>query len=159
MNENEIMTENMADENVDYIAAINELKANSVDRKHYDKLKLENKRLLDTLISGGQIEQTKEVVDKDKLRKELYVDKSCKSNLEYWTKTMQLRDAIIEDGGQDPFCANGTKIAPTMEDFAAADRVAAGINHCIEVADGDNSIFTNELQRIMVDVPIPRRKR
>ena len=97
MNENE---NNQAVETTetDYIAAINDLKANSVDRSLYNKLKDENKRLLDTLISGGQIESPKEKVDMNQLRKELYGSDQTMSNLDYWTKTMELREAIIESG-------------------------------------------------------------
>lgn len=58
MNEQEILTnsvsgEETSNDSVDYIAAINEMKQNSVSRQQYEKLKQENKELLDTLINGG----------------------------------------------------------------------------------------------------------
>lgn len=158
MNENE---NNQAVETTetDYISAINDLKANSVDRSLYNKLKDENKRLLDTLISGGQIENPKEKADINQLRKELYGGDQTMSNLDYWTKTMELREAIIDSGKPDPFVPQGKNIVATDEDKATAQRVADGIQHCIDMADGDNVVFTNELQRIMVDTaPIRRRK-
>lgn len=149
----------IVEEGTDYIAAINEIKANSVDKKLYDKVKDENKRLLDTLISGGQIEAPREEVDVDELRKDLYGGGPSISNLDYWTKTMKLREALIERGDKDPFLPAGSKVIATDEDIAAANRVADGIQHCIDVAGGDNLVFTNELQRIMVDtVPMRRRK-
>ena len=40
----------------DYLAAINELKQNSVDRSEYDKLKAENKKLINAVVNGQQIE-------------------------------------------------------------------------------------------------------
>lgn len=144
---------------VDYIAAINELKNNTVDKELYNKMKEENKRLLDTLISGGQLEVEKEKVDMNQLRSDLYGSGQTLSNLDYWKKTMELREAIMETGAKDPFLPYGTKVVPTEEDVAAANRVANGIQHCLDVADGDNLVFTNELQRIMVDtMPIRRRK-
>lgn len=147
-------------EEIDYIAAINELKANSVDREKYMKLKDENQRLLDTLINGGEIEvQKQESVDINQLRKELYGGGQTLSNLDYWTKTMKLREAIMEDGKPDPFVPQGKNVVATDEDRAAAAKVAQAIQHCIDVAEGENLVFTNELQRIMVDTaPIRRRK-
>lgn len=158
MNENETRTQEA--EGVDYIAAIEELKANSVNRDLYNKLKDENSRLLNTLISGGQLEvQPEEKVDMNQLRKELYGGDQAMSNLDYWTKTMKLREAIIESGKPDPFTPQGKNIVATDEDRAAAQKVADGIQHCIDIAEGDNLVFTNELQRIMVDTaPIRRRK-
>ena len=158
MNEEKITTE-MQDHDNDYIAALQELKANTVDIAQYNKLRDENKRLLDTLISGGQIESPVSQVDVKQLRSELYGSGQTLSNLEYWTKTMQLREAIMESGKPDPFTPQGKQIVATDEDRAAAQKVADGIQHCIEVADGDNLVFTNELQRIMVDTAPIRRKK
>jgi hypothetical protein len=161
MNENNTNV-NQETENteIDYISAINELKANSVDREKYMKLKDENQRLLNTLVSGGQIEvPTEEKVDINQLRKELYSDGGNLSNLDYWTKTMKLREALMDAGKPDPFIPQGKNIVATDSDRAAAQKVADGIQHCIDVADGDSSIFTNELQRITVDtIPTRRRK-
>jgi hypothetical protein len=155
----EKVTETATEENIDYIAVIEEMKANSVKKELYQKLKDENTRLLNTLVSGGQLEAPVEKVDVNELRKELYGNGQAMSNLDYWTKTMKLREALMEEGKQDPFAPQGKNIAATEEDLAAAERVAQGIQHCIEVAEGDNLVFTNELQRIMIDTaPIRRRK-
>lgn len=163
MNENNTNINETAIENteIDYIAAINELRANSVDREKYNKLKDENQRLLDTLVSGGQIEvPTEEKVDINQLRKELYSDGGNLSNLDYWTKTMELREALMDAGKPDPFIPQGKNIVATDSDRAAAQKVADGIQHCIDVADGDSLIFTNELQRILVDtIPTTRRRK
>ena len=63
--------EEQVDSDVDYLAAIKELKANSVDRAKYDKLKEENKKLLDTVINGGEYSGSQEDsnVDLNQLRK------------------------------------------------------------------------------------------
>ena len=118
---------------------------------------------MNALINGGQLAaQEEEPIDKDKLRKELgyYGDGCSLSNLDYWTKTLQLRKAIMDEGGRDPFLPYGQKIAPTAEDIEKANNVAAGIQELIEYADGDSSIFTNEFQRRVVDtVAAPRAGR
>lgn len=143
----------------DYLAALNELKANSVDREKYNKLKDENKRLLDTLVSGVQLEQDK-VAPKESaadLRKALYGN-GCDglSNLDYWDKTLKLRDIIMEDGKPDPFLPAGHNVVATDTDRAAAQKVAEVVKHCIDVAEGDSLVFTNELQRLTADVNLMR---
>lgn len=148
--------ENVPD-NVDYISAISEMKKNTVDRSQYDKLKEENKRLLQSLVNGETIQQTVEPVDVTKLRADLYGSENDHSNLDYWTKTLQLRQAIIDQGGVDPFLPYGKNIAPTDEDIATANRVAEVVTECIEYAEGDSQVFTNELQRRMIDTAPKRR--
>lgn len=147
------------DTSVDYISAINELKANSVDRSKYDSLRAENKRLLDSIVNGqtvelSQVQQPKK--DINELRKAVFKDES--TNLQYWTNVLDLRDALIENGERDPFLPYGQKILPTNEDIECANRVANVVRECIEYAEGDTEIFTNELQRRMVDTPYARKK-
>ena len=147
------------DTSVDYISAINELKANSVERSKYESLRAENKRLLESIVNGqtielGQVQQPKK--DIDELRKAVFKDES--TNLEYWTNVLDLRDALIEKGERDPFLPYGQKILPTNEDVECANRVAKVVRECIDYAEGDTEAFTNELQRRTVDTPMPRRK-
>lgn len=145
----------------DYIDQIEQLRANSVSKAEYDKLKEKHDKAVNALINGGQIDDPKaEKVDKDALRKELYCAEPNLSNLEYWKKTLALRDAIIDDGGKDPFLPYGQKIAPTVEDAECANRVARVVQECIDYADGDSEIFTTELNRRTIDTaPVVGRKR
>lgn len=147
--------------NIDYISAIKEMKANSVDKAAYDKLKEENKQLLDALINGGQVTQeiTKEPVNIDSLRKKLFSGEAELSNLDYMKTALELREALLDQGSPDPFLPYGQNILPTDEDIETADRVADAIKSCIDYADGDSEIFTNELQRIMVDTSPVKRGR
>lgn len=143
----------------DYIQAINDIKANSVPKEQYMKLKNENSKLLDAIVNGQEIEvPKKEPTDIAKLRTELYGSGQTLSNLDYWTKTLQLRDAIIAGGKPDPFCPQGKNIIATEEDKMLAKKVADTVQHCIDIADGDNLVFTNELQRLTVDTAPIRRK-
>lgn len=144
--------------NEQYIEAINQLKANSVDRAKYDKLKKENQQLLDTLVSGGSLETP--VAEKEsitQLRQDLFKSKDL-TNLEFCQKALDLRNAILEEGGADPFLPNGKMYSPDFNDVASANKVAEALQSCIDYADGDTQVFTMELQRIMKDSAPVRRK-
>ena len=146
--------ESQIDTNQDYISALNEMKQNTVPKEAYDKLRADNKKLLDTIVSGQSLEQTevKEEVDVDALRKELF-GKSRKdlSNLEYVDKALQLRKALMEKGEQDPFVMKaGRTSSPEAEDFKKAERVASVLQECVDIADGNDSVFDNEFQRRLI---------
>ena len=165
INENEQLSvsqqENIND-SIDYIEAIKEMKQNSVTRESYEKLKSENKQLLDALVNGKEIELTnkKEPVDINQLRKELFNNSREKnlSNLEYVSTALKLRDALIERGERDPFLPYGDKVTLTAEHYDKANMVADVLKECVEFADGDSGIFTAELQRHTKDV-MPMYKR
>lgn len=133
-------------DNTDYIAAINELKQNSVDRSKYDKLKAENKKLLDSIVNGQEIEtSSKELREPNEIRKELFSAEH--NNLEYVSLMLELRNCLLSKGEADPFLPYGSQISPTPQDVEAAEKVAAVYQECVDYADGDSSLFTQELQR------------
>ena len=141
------------DENEDYIQAIQELKDSTVSKELYEKLKADNKKLLDTLVAGGSIEDKEEQKETvEELRKKLFDGDGNLSNLDYISAVVDLRDALIEAGKPDPFLPFGHNTVPSREEVEQAERVAAVFKECIEYADGDSSIFTNELQRRTIDV-------
>lgn len=155
-NENSVSQQENVNDSIDYIEAIKEMKQNSVDRSVYDKLKSENKQLLDALVNGKEIEISKEEpVDIAKLRKDLFNKDGHMSNLEYVSNALKLRDALIEKGERDPFLPYGDKVNLTAEHYDKADQVATVLKECVEFADGDSGIFTAELQRRTKDV-MPR---
>ena len=141
--------ENVEQDTNNYIEAIKEIKANSVSKQAYDKLKEENKQLLDSLINGKEIElpKQKEPVDIDKIRSKLFDEDRPLSNLEYVSNALKLRDELLEMGERDPFLPYGQNISPTDEDIIKADKVATVMKECVEYADGDSELFTNELMR------------
>ena len=146
----------------DYIEAIQTLKQNSVDRSEYDKLRAENKRLIDAVVNAqpGQEEQvvvrhSKEQIDD--LRNDLFNSPRELNNLEFITKAMELREALMENGEPDPFLPVGKQISPTRDDIEGAEKVAQVYKECIEYADGDSEVFTNELMRRTRDVKLPRK--
>lgn len=137
----------------DPVAEVQKLRENTVPKAEFEKLKAENKRLFKTLVENGQVTNTDTNNDKTskELRKEL-LESNDFSNLEYWKKTLELRDRIIEEGGTDPFLPVGNRISPTSEDVECANRVAKVVKDAIEYANGDSQLFTNELQRVTMDV-------
>ena len=145
--------EKVEDMTPDYLAAINELKQNSVNREDYNKLKAENKKLLDSIVNGTPVEvQSPQRKSIEELRA-AYL-KEDQTNLEYISNTLKLREALISEGKPDPFLPIGEQILPTDEDIAAANKVAAVLQECVDYAEGDSAVFTNELQRRLVDVKI-----
>lgn len=149
---NSVTGETVVD-NTDYIAAIKELKENSVDRSRYDALKAENKKLLDSIVNGNFVETTVEEKKSIEELRENYL-KEDQSNLEYITNTLKLREAIIAEGKPDPFLPIGEQIMPTDDDVKTAQKVADVLQECVDYAEGDSAVFTNELQRRLVDVKI-----
>ena len=136
----------------DYIKALADLKANSVSKEQYNKLKEDNQKLLQAIINGEKIEiDPAESKDIKTLRNELFNSEQPLSNLEYATKALELRSKLISEGKQDPFLPVGHQVTITNEDIEAAERVAECLQACIDYAAGDSTIFTNELQRIMKD--------
>lgn len=136
----------------DYLAAINQIKNNSVPRQEYEQMKAENRKLLNAVINGvpaGPKEEEPVVINIDDLRKKAFAE--GQSNLEYITNALALRSALIAKGERDPFLPCGDKTLPTESDIATANRVARIFQECIDVADGDSQIFTNELTRRTVD--------
>ena len=161
MNENltNVSGEEMSEANIDYVAAIQELQNNTVSKDQYQKLRAENKKLLDALVSGQQVDiPQEEKVNVNDLRKKLFNRDSDLSNLEYVETSLKLRDALIEAGERDPFLPYGEKVHETAEQHDKANRVAEVLKECVEFADGDSGIFTAELQRRTKDV-MPGRRR
>lgn len=146
----------------DYIEAIKQLKANSVDKSRYDKVVAENKKLLKSLVNGESIETAapEETVGVEDLRKDLFSPDSDMNNLDYITKALQLREKLIECGDRDPFLPWGHNITPTDQDIEAAERTARIMQECVDYADGDSEVFTNELMRRTIDTaPIQTKRR
>jgi len=147
------------DSTPDYLAAIKELKQNSVGREEYERLKAENKKLIDAVVNGQPAQETPQAVvhtkdEINQLRKDLFNPEEQLTNLEYVTKAMELREALIENGNPDPFLPVGKQINPSRDDVEKANIVAQVYQECIDYADGDSEVFTNELMRRTRDVRI-----
>ena len=155
MKDETIETGTVEEATEDYLATIKALKENTVERSKYDQLRAENKKLLDTIVNGQNDEEVVRAEKKPELgdlRRELFDQDN--TNLEYVIKALELRKQLIERGDPDPFLPYGKQIMPTNEDISTAERVANVLQDCVDYAQGDSQVFTNELQRRMVDVKI-----
>ena len=137
--------------NVELAKALKEARENSVPKADYEKLEKVNKDLVDQIINGegnvGNGQPTPEKVDIKALREDLYGPKGADlSNLDFWKKTLQLRNAVIEQEGYDPFLPHGAKIKPNEQDVERAEAVAKTVEKCIEEANGNSEVFTALLQ-------------
>lgn len=129
--------------NLDILKEYEELKKNSVTKEEYEKLKNEYDEAVSNYLSGN-IQETKkeEPVDMAKLRKELYSDSVTNlSDLQFMEKTLKLRDAIMENGGDDPFLGMLKGKAPTTAEREHAKEVAEKMQKMVEDADGSNEAF------------------
>lgn len=160
MEEQQVATQEQVNDSNDYIEALKEMKQNSVSRSEYDALKDENKRLLSAFVNGDEIAAPKaeEKVDVNQLRKELFGGEEL-SNLEYVTKALQLREALLDQGEQDPFLPVGSHVQINQDMIDAAEQSALVFKECVDLADGDSGVFTAALQARMRDLPtLGRRK-
>ncbi len=140
----------------DYLTTIKELKQNSVDKSKYDQLRLENKRLLDSIVNGQELDIPKQEEKKsiETLRQELFNNEDGLSNLDFIKNALDLREQLIQDGKPDPFLPIGNQISPTDFDIQTANKVAQVLQECVDYAEGDSSVFTNELMRRTMDVKV-----
>lgn len=138
----------------DYLEAIKNLKETTVDRSKYDALKAENKKLLDAVVNGQEVnvQQESNKRDAQTIREELFNKEH--NNLEYVSLALELRNTLIAEGKPDPFLPYGRQISPTREDEEIAEKVAQVYQECVDFAEGDSELFTNELMRRTKDVKI-----
>lgn len=143
---------NELDTTQDYIATIAEMKANSVSKADYAKLRADNQKLLNALVNGEKIEVAQEKpVNVDELRKKLFNRDGDLSNLEYVDSALKLRNALIERGERDPFLPCGSHVNLTAEMYDKAEAVANLLQDCVDYADGDSQLFTAKYQSMVKD--------
>lgn len=159
MNENENKNiESVEDSTQKYLDTINELKQNTVSKEKYEKILEENRQLLSNIVNG--VENTKkeeEKVDLNTLRKTLISPNS--TDLEIVKSALELRKEIMKNGGKDPFLPNSSNFQATNYEKERSEQIANIFQKCIETADGNNSVFINELNRITIDSPMPKRRK
>lgn len=142
----------------DYIEQIKQLKEKSVPKEAFEELEAEHRRLINELVNG----QSPQTIVEDKpdiaqMRKELYDPENQFSNLEYASRTLALRKAIMESGQPDPFLPNGPRAEVTNFDIESAQKVADVLEDCIEAANGSNDMFTAALKARLVEPLMPKR--
>ena len=121
-----------------------DIQKNFVKKEDYDELETNYKQLVSSVLNGGDITDPNGEAESPKisdLRKELYDPESNLNNLEYVEKTLQLRKAIMEETGRDPFFPAGIKEKITEADAAQAERTAKLLQECVDEAHGDPEVF------------------
>ena len=145
--------ENVTD-NSEYIETIKRLKENSVSKEEYEKLKAENKQILNAYINDikPEAEEKKETVeelqgDLSDLKKDLArAQEAGMSNLEYVSKALKYRETAMKLGLQDPFVPN-SPLGPDDNDFKTAQKVADKLQECVDQANGNPAVFTLSSKR------------
>ena len=150
---NENVNETQENESQKYIDAINTLKANSVSKEQYAKLKEENAQLIEALKSGNQIEM---VEDEQKpsikdLANTISDENFEVTNMEGWKTALEYRKTAIENGFRDPFLPNSKEYTVKPEDSARAQLIADTLERILEESNGNPDIF-NALAKQYVQV-------
>lgn len=131
---------------------VKEMKANSVPKDQYERVLAERNKLVKAAIDERLPEKKEEKPgrpDIKTLKKELYGPDSHLTNMDYIQKTLQLRDAIIEEGGVDPFLP----AEPSEEDRIEADKTARFFKENLEQANGSPEVFQALIQARSKDDP------
>ena len=156
--ENEIKrNEEVVVDNTDYIDAIKELKQNSVDKDKYDALKAENKKLLDAIVNGQDIQsQSAEQLDSRLEYYKKYKENNFNNDLEYWENFLNLRKATMKEYGADPCVTGNYGLTPEGGRANAAYGEAETVQEQMEMiedfvkeASGNPLIFETLLQSAM----------
>lgn len=149
-NEQQEQPKNENTSDVDYIKALNDLKHNSVPIEKYNKLKEDNQKLLNSFVNGEDIQKSEkpEKVDVAQIRESMFGNKAKQmTNLDFIDNALKLRKQILDDGGADIFVPSGHKVQTTHNDYESAQRVAKVLQECVDYADGNCEVFTDELKR------------
>ena len=157
--EKDVQTEQKDVQDVNYVEMIQQLKANTVDKKAYEKVVRDNQMLTQALVENKQLSSSN---DEPKLSEKELKQKLCSgklNNLEYIQTSLQLRECALKKGERDPYLSNKIDALPTEAEMKRAQEIAGIYQECIDYADGDSQVFTNELMRRTVELPRIKRKK
>lgn len=126
----------------DPVSAINEMKANSVPKAEYEKLKMERDKYLKALIKGEQVTSVakKEPIDLKAERERLSKNPDPR-NLQWWKDNLALRQATIEQERWDSFAQFNAKTPPTKADIEQAEEVASFMQQMIDDSKDNPQAF------------------
>ena len=141
------------DKEINAVKALKELKANTVSKKEYVAVVKQNKELLGIVLNGDedkfkQQDKKSKVERMQTLREELYGPKRNRrmTNLDCVSKTLELRDLLIESGEVDPMIPQGGAVSATSQDYISAENVASGLKKLVEEAKGNPNVFNDLLE-------------
>lgn len=134
----------------DTIEALKKMRENTVPKAEYDKLKADNKKLLDAFVNGEDLEKPEEKKKtEDELLKSIYEAKG--SNMELAQDIVELYD-IKKAQGKNIFV--GSRYSNTVEQNAAeadAEEAVQYLRNALEQSDGDPAVFQAMFGSKLVD--------
>ena len=134
----------------EYADAIKHVRENYVPKEKLEKAEAEKAVLIKALSGEGPVpegvQEKAKPADVKTLRKEfLEAGETNMSNAEYIEKALALRQAIIDEGGLDPFLPSGAKVNPTPQDIAGAQKAADAFQSWLDAARDENVKIDEEL--------------
>lgn len=138
-----------------------EFKRKYVSREQYEAEKQRADGYLAAILNNREdevaaSESSESAVDATELAKELFVEDNKMSDIEYASKVLAQRKAVLEAGGEDPFLPHD----PEDRDYEIAQNVADVFEDCIKAANGNNATFIALLQsRIKETQTLPKFNR
>ena len=147
--------EEQVDNNTDYIAAIKELKQNSVPKAKYDSLEAERDKLREALINGLEVETDEE--DEHLESSQYYNEKLLKGNfkddIDAFQTVINFRKATIKEYGKDPMVTGsygrtpeGDILEPAYGEEETIAQQFEILEDLIKEANGNNLYFNQLLQ-------------
>lgn len=136
-----------------------DIKTNYVKKEDYNKVLEDYRKLTSAILDGGDLPTNpdgEEGSDIATLRKELYDPNASLTNLDYVSKTLELREKIIKETGKDPFLPTGINGDPFKTDaerdaaIASAEKVAKVLGDAVKEANGDPEVFDIILSKVIV---------
>ncbi len=155
--EKEKRNEEVVVDNTDYIAAIEELKKNSVSKDQYDALAAREKKLLEAVVNGQEISTSKQESLEPRLEYyKKYKENKFSNDLDYWTNMVNLRKATIKEYGADPcvtgnygLTPDGGRIEPSYGEAETIQEQFDIIEGFIDEAKGNPLVFETLMQSAM----------
>lgn len=134
----------------EYAAAIKALKESTVNKDEYDKVVADRAVLIKALSGEGPIpEGVQEAAKKPDIKELrqtfLNAGEENLTNAEYIKTALELRKAIIDSGGLDPFLPEGAKVNPTPQDIVGANKAAEAFQSWLDAATDENGKIDGEL--------------
>lgn len=142
-------------DNTDYIAAIKELKQNSVSKAKYDSLEAERDKLREALITGleEQPEEEEEQLESSQYYNEKLAKGVFKDDIDAAQTVVNFRKATIKEYGRDPYVTGsygktpeGDRLEPTYGEAETINEQFEILEEIIKEANGDNLYFNQLLQ-------------
>lgn len=150
----------------EYLKNIQELKDTTVSKELYEKLKKENEILAKNAINNIPVSNEPQLSEAevsaanrkrmDELRKELYSNNDSEmTNLDYITKTLELRELVIKEDGYDPMVNQYlTKAEDQQYELDGVKRTVQTYKDLIDKSEGDPKVFKALLESITTDISV-----